>query len=141
MTRTTTTRAARAAAGIFAVSALMLTGCSGGQSKAEACEQLNSELTDASTELTSSISNMATDPEGAIDALETFQGTFSETVDGITNEEIKELGENTEDALADYIEVTSDAVDDPDNADSEALTEAIENFQTQTTAFNDACGS
>ncbi|PSL36665.1 hypothetical protein CLV49_0262 [Labedella gwakjiensis] len=136
-----TTRTARTVAGLFAVTALLLTGCSGGQSTAEACAQLNSELEDASTELTSSISNMASDPEGAIAALETFQASFSETVDGITNEEIKDLGENTEDALADYIEATSDAVDDPENADSEALTDAIENFQTQTSAFNEACGS
>ena len=137
MTTTTTTRAA----GIFAVSALLLTGCTGGQSKEEACTQLNSELQDASAELTDSVSNMATDPEGAVEALETFQDSFSETVDGISNAEIKELGENTEAALGDYIEATSDSVEDPANADSEALTDAVENFQEQTNAFNEACGS
>lgn len=141
MTRSTTTRAARAVAGLFAVSALLLTGCSGGQSKEEACTQLNSELEDASTELTESISNIASDPEGAVDALETFQDQFSETVDGITNDEVKDLGENVEEALGDYIDVTADAVEDPENADSAALTDAIEEFQTQSQAFSDACGS
>lgn len=140
MTRTTT-HAARTVAGILAVSALLLTGCAGGQSKAEACKQLNSELADASTELTSSISNMASDPDGTVAALETFQGKFEKTVDGLTNEEIKDLGEDLEESLGDYIEVTSDAVKDPENADSAALTDAIEDFQTQTTAFTKACNS
>lgn len=140
MTRTTT-HAARTVAGILAVSALLLTGCAGGQSKAEACKQLNSELTDASTELTSSISNMASDPDGAVAALETFQGKFEKTVDGITNEEIKDLGEDLEESLGDYIEATSDAVKDPENADSAALTGAIEDFQTKSTAFTKACNS
>ncbi|RUQ98960.1 hypothetical protein [Labedella endophytica] len=137
----TTTRSIRAVAGVFAVSALLLTGCTGGQSKEEACTQLNTELEDAQTELQDSISNIASDPDGAIDALETFQGSFSDSVDDISNDEIKDLGENVEEALDDYIEVTSDAVDDPENADSAALTDAIEEFQTQTEAFSEACGS
>jgi gas vesicle protein len=141
MTRMTTTRSIRAVAGVFAVSALLLTGCTGGQSKEEACTQLNTELEDAQTELQDSISNIASDPDGAIDALETFQGSFSDSVDDISNDEIKDLGENVEEALDDYIEVTSDAVDDPENADSAALTDAIEEFQTQTEAFSEACGS
>ena len=141
MTRSTTTRAARAVVGVFAVSAFLLTGCTGGQSKEEACTQLNSELEVASTELTDSIANIATDPDGAVDALETFEGTFSDTVDDISNDEVKELGENVEEALGDYIDVTADAVEDPDNADSTALTDAIEKFQTETSAFNEACNS
>jgi outer membrane murein-binding lipoprotein Lpp len=134
-------RSAGSLAGIVAVSALLLTGCTASQSTTEACTQLNAELESAGEELQSSITSMSTDPQGAIDALETFQGSLSETVDGITNEEIKTLGEDTEAALGDYIDAITAATADPQNADSEALTSAIEGFQAQAQKFSETCSS
>lgn len=138
---TTTATIARAAAGFLAAGVLLLTGCTAGQSTEEACSAVNAELEDAQGELTSSISSLATDPDGAIEALETFHGRFAETVDGLDNAEIKKLGQDTEQALSDYITAVSDAAADPENADSETVTGAITDFQQQAQKFQDACTS
>ncbi|RWZ49919.1 hypothetical protein ELQ90_11255 [Labedella phragmitis] len=141
MTITTSTRAARALVGLLAVGGLLLTGCTASQSKEEACTQLNADIKSASEELTSSISTLATDPEGAISALESFRDSFGDTVDEISNEEIKDLAENTEDALENYVDEVSAAAEDPENADSEAVMGSVTEFQEQTQAISDACGS
>jgi outer membrane murein-binding lipoprotein Lpp len=141
MTITTSTRTARAVVGLLAVGGLLLTGCTAGQSKEDACTQLNADIKSASDELTSSISTLATDPEGAIAALEDFRDSFGDTVDEISNEEIKDLAENTEDALENYVDEVSAAAADPENADSEAVMGSVTEFQEQTQAISDACGS
>jgi outer membrane murein-binding lipoprotein Lpp len=140
MTITTSTRARRAVVGFVAVGALLLTGCTAGQSKEEACTQLNEELTAASEELNSSISTLATDPEGAVEALESFRDTFGETVDGISNEEIKDLAEDTEDSLGTYVDEVSAAAGDPENADSESVMASVTDFQEKAAAIQEACG-
>lgn len=140
MTITTSTRARRAVVGLFAVGALLLTGCTAGQSKEEACTQLNEELTAASEELNASISTLATDPEGAVEALESFRDTFGETVDGISNEEIKDLAEDTEDSLGTYVDEVSAAAGDPENADSESVMASVTDFQEKAAAIQEACG-
>ncbi len=138
---TTSARAVRAVAGLAAVSALLLTGCAGGQSKEDACSQLQSEIQSASDELQSSISTLATDPEGAVEALEGFRDTFGETVDDIDNEEIKDLAEDTEDSLSTYVDEVSAAASDPENADSEAVMSSVTDFQEKAAAIQEACGS
>ncbi|RWZ64416.1 hypothetical protein ELQ92_06515 [Labedella populi] len=140
MTITTSLRARRAVVGLVAAGALLLTGCTAGQSKDEACTQLNEELTAASEELNSSISTLATDPEGAVEALESFRDTFGETVDGISNEEIKALAEDTEDSLGTYVDEVSAAAGDPANADSESVMASVTDFQEKAAAIQEACG-
>lgn len=140
MTITTSTRARRAVVGFVAVGALLLTGCTAGQSKEEACTQLNEEIKSASAELNSSISTLATDPEGAVEALESFRDTFGETVDGISNEEIKDLAEDTEDSLGTYVDEVSAAAGDPENADSESVMASVTDFQEKAAAIQEACG-
>ncbi|AWB87110.1 hypothetical protein [Mycetocola zhujimingii] len=128
MSRNRTTSAATI--GIIAVAGLFLTGCAGGQSKAEACSIVQTTLEDAQTELTDSVSSFGNDPVAGAEAVTELSETFSEANDKITNEDVKPESTKATEALSGFAEQMEIAAADPDNADQTALTDAITEVQT-----------
>jgi gas vesicle protein len=135
ITRTKTT----SLIGAIAVTGLLLTGCAGGQSKADACKILETGLTDVQEDLTSSLSNAATDPEGASKALETVSGQFSDNVAKISNKEVKDAADDADEALGTLVSEFKTYSADPTNADVSALTDASSEVQETFTDLSKVC--
>jgi gas vesicle protein len=125
--------------GAIAVTGLLLTGCAGGQSKADACKILETGLTDVQNDLTSSLSDAATDPKGASEALQTVSDQFSENVGKIENKEIKDAADKADDALSTLVSEFKTYSDDPTNADVSALTDASSGVQESFTDLSKVC--
>lgn len=125
--------------GALAITGLLLTGCAGGQSKADACKVLESGLTDLQSELTSSLSDAATDPEGASEALQTVSDKFSENASKVSNDEVKGAADDADKALSTLVSEFKTYASDPTNADTTALTDASTSVQETFTELSTVC--
>ena len=125
--------------GALAITGLLLTGCAGGQSKADACKVLESGLTDLQSELTSSLSDAATDPEGASEALQTVSDKFSENVSKVSNDEVKDVADDADEALSTLVSEFKTYAADPTSADTTALTDASTDVQETFTELSTVC--
>jgi hypothetical protein len=125
--------------GALAITGLLLTGCAGGQSKADACKVLESGLTDLQGELTSSLSNAATDPEGASEALQTVSDKFSGNVEKVANDDVKDVADDADEALSTLVSEFKTYAADPTSADTTALTNASTDVQETFTELSKVC--
>jgi hypothetical protein len=125
--------------GALAITGLLLTGCAGGQSKADACKVLESGLTDLQGELTSSLSNAATDPEGASEALQTVSDKFSGNVEKVSNDDVKDVADDADEALSTLVSEFKTYAADPTSADTTALTNASTDVQETFTELSKVC--
>ncbi|KJC63654.1 hypothetical protein SAMN06295879_0399 [Agreia bicolorata] len=125
--------------GALAITGLLLTGCAGGQSKADACKVLESGLTDLQSELTSSLSDAATDPEGASKALQTVSDKFSENVSKVSNDDVKKVADDADKALSTLVSEFKTYAADPASADTTALTGASSDVQNTFTELSKVC--
>ena len=125
--------------GALAITGLLLTGCAGGQSKADACKVLESGLTDLQSELTSSLSDAATDPEGASEALQTVSDKFSDNVSKVSNDEVKDVADDADEALSTLVSEFKTYAADPTSADTTALTDASTDVQETFTELSTVC--
>jgi gas vesicle protein len=135
ITRTKTT----SLIGALAITGLLLTGCAGGQSQADACKVLESGLTDMQSDLTSSLSDAATDPEGASEALQTVSDKFSANVSKVSNDDVKDVADDADEALSTLVSEFKTYAADPTSADTEALTEASTDVQETFTELSKVC--
>jgi hypothetical protein len=125
--------------GILAVAGLLLTGCAGGQSQAEACTIVQSTLEKAQTELTESVSSFGDDPVAGSEAVTKLANSFSDANDKITNGDVKPESTKATEALDTFAAEMETAAADPNNADQTALTDAIGNVQTTFTDLQEVC--
>jgi hypothetical protein len=125
--------------GALAITGLLLTGCAGGQSKADACKVLESGLTDLQGELTSSLSNAATDPEGASEALQTVSDKFSGNVEKVSNDDVKDVADDADEALSTLVSEFKTYAADPTSPDTTALTNASTDVQETFTELSKVC--
>jgi gas vesicle protein len=125
--------------GALAVAGLLLTGCAGGQSKADACKSLESGLQDVQSDLSSSLSGAETDPKGAADKLQSVSDTFSKNVKGVTNDEVAPAAKKADDALSALVSEFSKFAEDPTSADSSAMSSAASDVQSTFTDLGKVC--
>ena len=125
--------------GALAVAGLLLTGCAGGQSKADACKGLESGLTDVQNDLNSSLSSASTDPKGAVKSLQTIADTFSDNVSKVTNDEVAPAAKDADKALTGLVDEFKKYADDPTSGDSNAMTSAASDVQTTFTELGKVC--
>jgi ABC-type glycerol-3-phosphate transport system substrate-binding protein len=116
--------------GSFAVAGLLLTGCAGGQSKADACNELNKSVESLQDELTSSVSNLSSDPSAASDAIDKLAKSFSESTGKVTNDEVKPSADKANKAITSMADEFGKYADDPTAADPTALSESATDVQT-----------
>jgi hypothetical protein len=125
------TRLARASAlGIVTVAGLLLTGCAGGQSTAEACSIVQTTMEKAQEDLRESVTSFGNDPAAGAGAVNELAASFSGANDKISNAEVKKTTNAAEKALHAFAGEMRTAADDPANVDSESLTGALEGIQT-----------
>ena len=136
------TRLVRASVlGIVTVAGLLLTGCAGGQSTAEACSIVQTTMEKAQEDLGESVTSFGSDPAAGADAVDELAASFSGANDKITNPEVKKTTNAAEKALDAFAVEMRTAADDPDNVDSDALTTALEGIQTTFADVQSACVS
>jgi len=129
----------------LAFAALVLTGCTGGspadsgQTTEQACDILKSGLEETTTELQSGLSDLATDPQAAADAVTTLTAAFTESAEKVSNTEVKALADDAVAALTDFDEQIHAYADDPASADQEAMQTSAEDVQTSITAVGETC--
>ncbi len=110
------------------MSVLVLTGCTAGQSKAAACTSLikkmdtaTTGLNDALSQINLTLSGTGSESDAAVKELTTTTATFTTSVKGIQNPEVKAAGEKAASSLAALAKQVGIAVTDPASADSTAL--------------------
>jgi hypothetical protein len=134
------TRLAGASAlGIVTVAGLLLTGCAGGQSTAEACAIVQTTMEKAQEDLSESVASFGSDPAAGADAVDELAASFSGANDKISNAEVKKTTDAAEKALDTFAGEMRTAADDPANVDSQALTEALEGIQSTFADVQTAC--
>jgi uncharacterized protein YukE len=135
-----TNRTARASAiGLLAIAGLLLTGCAGGQSKADACTIVQNTLEKAQTELTDSVSSFGDDPVAGSEAVTKLAGSFSDANDKITNGDVKPKSTDATKALDTFAAEMETAATDPASADQTALSDAIADVQSTFTDLQEVC--
>lgn len=127
------------AAASFALLALLLTGCAAGapaadagskedvkaeaaapagdQSKEEACEIVNTAL----TELQGLSSVDTSDPAAALEAFKGAEQTVTETAAQISNADVKTAADGAATAMTEYVAYVDGMLADPANADMSAM--------------------
>jgi hypothetical protein len=134
------TRLARASVlGIVTVAGLLLTGCAGGQSTVEACAVVQTTMEQAQEDLSESVASFGSDPAAGADAVDDLTASFAGANDKISNPDVKKSTNAAEKALDAFAVEMRAAADDPDNVDSDALTDALEGIQTTFADVQTAC--
>lgn len=104
--------------------AISLTGCTGGQSKLEACANLITSLADVTASLNESAENFQNDPVGSAQLVENAADKFGATVQQVTNEDVRSAAVAANEQIArlsdQYVEIAAD----PASANAEELTAA-----------------
>ncbi len=117
----------------FTVAAL--TGCSGGQSVAEACSTAQSELSDVQTQLSSVQSDAASGSFSKVaESIGALEDRLDETADKLSNDEVKAAVEDLSDKIGEFGE-TFEGIDDGDTA---ALADRTEKMTDAATAVQDS---
>ena len=127
--------------GSLAVAGLLLTGCAGGQSKADACTVLIEGLDTLQTELSENVSELQADPEAAAEAIGKTADKFSENVGRISNDDVKKTADKADGALGDLSDAFGDYAEDPENADTSALQDSATAVQDSFMDLQKTCSS
>jgi hypothetical protein len=139
-----TSRRTTAFAGL-AFAALVLTGCSAGapaasaQTTEQACDILKTGVESTTSELQSGLSDLATDPQAAADAVTTLTEAFEKSSADVDNTEVKNLADDATTALTEFDEQIHDYADDPASVDSTAIQASAEKVQTAIAAIGETC--
>ena len=123
-----------------AVSAL-LSGCAlfPQQTAAVACLQIKDALEAVSDDMTVASADLVSDPAGAADKIAVVAADFETATAAISNTEVHDAAVKTSDALNEFSALIYDYAEDPENADSAALSASGENVGTQMFALGEVC--
>lgn len=136
----------RIVTGILA-SFLLLTGCTPAttappqaaeQSVLDACASLAEPMSEASNTLQSAITELATDPSKAVQALQGFQSSFEQAIAPVTNPEVKAQTEKALAATKAMVEALDAGVKDPTKM--AGIDQYLADFQTEMTGIGEVCG-
>ena len=125
--------------GALAVAGLLLTGCAGGQSKADACNALIDGLDTLQTELSENVSDLQDNPDAAAEAIDKTADKFSDNVGKISNDEVKKPADKADGALSDLSDAFGDYAEDPENADTAGLQDSASALQDSFLALQKNC--
>jgi hypothetical protein len=120
-------------AGILALSGCSLLGLgsgSGQQSTAEACLSLLGPLREATTEFTTALGKLQSDPLGTIDEIENFADSLKSAASEITNEDVKAAATKAEATVRELVALLDGYANDPatvNQADLDALLMRVQN--------------
>jgi uncharacterized lipoprotein YmbA len=109
------------------------------QSVADACNELQSTLSESATALQDGMSEFANDPQLAVDSLTEFAGEFGAVRDSLGNAEVKAQADKAGAALDEMIVALESGVADPAAFDLTAFTETATNVQTELAAIGEVC--
>lgn len=127
-------------AAALAVAGLLLTGCAsagGTQSTAQACKILETDLTSASSDLSTAFSTLQSDPSGAEKGLVTFENALKKSTAKVTNTKVR--------AKADATVTSITAMDDDlkvyiaDTTKTAGLEKSATKVQSTFTALGKSC--
>ncbi|MFF5624506.1 hypothetical protein [Microbacterium sp. LWH10-1.2] len=114
--------------------AVGLTGCSGGgQSVADACKLINDKGQEISTEAQTAMTEAATDPKAAAEALAGVNDEFQKLAEKVTNTEVKPVFDKFTDAYSDLATLMKDVAEDPSSA-----AKATEKLTASSTAIQES---
>jgi hypothetical protein len=123
-----------------AVSLLLLTGCSAGQTKAEACLVLQKALTEVSTVLTDNQAGLAgEDPTGAAATISDGAEDFAAETKKVTNEDVKPAATEVATAITAMSDTFTEFAADPANADPEVISAAGQDAGDKIAAIGEVC--
>lgn len=108
------------------------------QSVEEACGIVIPELTEASSAM-SSIDAAAADPQATVDEFKTFIGTLGETVDKVSNPEVKEATTAVYDDFVTLGDLLQKVVVDQDVSATEDLSTVTTDMTASATALQELC--
>lgn len=148
---------------VLALGGLLLTGCAAGatssdsssgsegsgsseqnaapaeQSVAEACDALQTTLSDSASALQEGMSEFANDPALAIESLNGFATEFAAAREELGNAEVKEQADAAGVALDEMLTSLEAIAADPASADMTAFMDTAQNVQTELTAIGEVC--
>ncbi|MBG6239099.1 outer membrane murein-binding lipoprotein Lpp [Mycetocola sp. CAN_C7] len=127
--------------GVVAVGGLLLTGCAGGQSTADACSIVQTTMVQAQEDLSASVAEFGNDPEAGATAVDDLATAFSDANGKISNTEVKTTTDKAEKALDAFAAEMEKAAADQANVDSDALTDALGDIETTFTDVQEVCGA
>jgi PBP1b-binding outer membrane lipoprotein LpoB len=125
-----------------AAAALLLSGCTagaGGQSKADACTMLNDDMSSVSSELSSSIGSLQSDPSKASDAIHSLSDQLKKTSKKITNTDVKPAVGKVSTSLDAFSAQVDTYVDDPASVDVNKLSSSVTDFQSAISKVQKLC--
>lgn len=133
----------RTAGTIFAgaaVSLLLLTGCSAGQTKAEACLIMQDALSDISTVLTDNQAELAGgEAETAAATIADGADDFVDTTATVTNSDVKPAADDVAAAITALSDRFTEFAADPENADADAISDAGTEASDKISAIAEVC--
>ncbi|MGV8885941.1 MAG: hypothetical protein ACOH1T_10210 [Microbacteriaceae bacterium] len=134
------TRTASSVIAGAAVTLLLLTGCSAGQSKAEACVIMKNALTDISTVLTDNQADLAGEnSEKAAATISDGAKDFTTATKKVTNDEVKPAAKDVATAITALSDAFTDLAADPANGDPKAIQDAGKAASDKITAVGAVC--
>ena len=134
------TRTASSVIAGAAVTLLLLTGCSAGQSKAEACLILKNALTEISTVLTDNQADLAgEDAEAAAATISDGADDFAAETKKVTNNDVKPAATEVATAVSAMADTFTEYAADPANADPEAIQAAGKDAGDKIAAIGTVC--
>ena len=134
------TRTASSVIAGAAVTLLLLTGCSAGQSKADACLILKDALTEISTVLTDNQAGLAgDDAEAAAATIADGAEDFAAETKKVTNEDVKPAATEVATAVTAMSDAFTDFAADPENADPEAINSVGKDAGDKIAAIGNVC--
>lgn len=84
-----------------AMTTVLLTGCSGGQSKAQACSDMAKQVSSVSSDIQSNASSLASNPQKAADAISKLDSSFKAAADKVSQADVKTAAEKASSSLHD----------------------------------------
>lgn len=122
-----------------AMTTLLLTGCAGGQSKIDACKSIAQSVSTASSEVSSSMSNFQSDPDGAAKSMKNMAASFTTAAGKVTQSDIKPLADKAAAAMNDFSGDFAKLAADPKSPDTAAVEKSSQKMSDTFTALQKAC--
>ncbi|HEY0248017.1 MAG TPA: hypothetical protein VGC45_07115 [Gryllotalpicola sp.] len=119
---------------------IALSGCSGAQSKADACKSVRPTVNTAIGNINTAVSGFSSDPAAALTKLQSTDASYKKGLTKISNPEIKKKSSKAEKTLASFIGDVKAFVADP-TSDSSALQKSSTTLQTDFGAIQKSCTS
>jgi outer membrane murein-binding lipoprotein Lpp len=127
--------------GAAVLATLMLSGCAGGQSKADACKSMESQVSKASSDIQAHASELASNPKEAASSIQKLATTFDDATKKVTQPDVKKAADKAAASLDDFAKQFNAYAADPAKADTSKISSSSTSLQSAFTALQKACTS